>query len=224
MNNKHILFLLLCFLLFPFAVLDTSFSSMEDDIVRYVTNKNSIVKEDFIQADNQLINSRWKYPMKSEIILSKLIEYENRAFLSFYDYENRKEFQELAEKTGILVEKIYSCIPAITIRYTPELITNIDFNDFRIKYTYPIGTNSYFIPQNIDMELSGRIDLRDIRKALEIDTLHNQGYTGYGMKIAVLDSGMNESEAPSLSSLRINNNLKIIYSLNYFIHNINNPI
>ena len=215
MNNKHILFLLLCFLLFPFAVLGTTFSNTESDSLFYIANKDSLEVDDFIQAENKLSNSRWKYPMKSEIILSKLIEYENRALLSFFNFEDRNAFQELARLNGIIVEKIYNPIPAITINYNKEQILKINFNEFKVKYVYPIGTNSYFIPQNIDMELSGKIDLRDIRQALEIDALHNMGYTGYGMRIAVLDSGMNVSQAPSLKTLRRNDNAKVIFELNY---------
>ncbi len=215
MNNKHILFLLLCFLLFPFAILGTSFSATENVSLFYITNKDSLEIEDFIQADNHLTNSRWKHPMKSEIILSKMLEYENRALLSFYDFDGRDEFQELVTQTGIIVEKTYSSIPAVSINYNTEQISNIDFSTFKIKYVYPIGTKSYFIPQNIDLELSGKVDMSEIREALEIDSLHNQGYSGYGMRIAVLDSGMNISQAPSLSTLRRNNNLKVIYSLNY---------
>ena len=215
MKNKHILFLLLCFLLFPFAILSTSFTTIEGDSLFYNSNKVSLENEDFIQAENQLINSRWKYPMESEIIQSKLIEYEDKALLSFFSFEDRNAFQELVKQIGIKVEKIYNPIPAITISYNQEQISNVDFSDFKVKYVYPIGTNSYFVPQNIDMELSGKIDMKEIREALEIDAIHNQGYTGYGMKIAVLDSGMNISQAPSLSTLRRNSNLKVIYSLNF---------
>ncbi|MHA1552042.1 MAG: hypothetical protein ACTSQC_08860 [Candidatus Heimdallarchaeaceae archaeon] len=74
-------------------------------------------------------------------------------------------------------------------------ISKLNFDDFRIKYVYPIGTNSFSVPQNIDIELSGQTDLSEIRQALEIDKIHDEGHFGYGITIAVLDSGVNSTVA-----------------------------
>ncbi len=216
---KRKLFILLFFLLmiFPYSALFKA-TSWNYPLIS-MTPSNLQAQSEFIltnskpeYAYNELVNSRWSEPLESKKVQEKLREYKSRALISFFSFEERDSFYNEVSNLGIDIEKKYNPIPAITISYNLENLIKIDFSHYQIKYVYPIGTKKYSIPQTIDIELGSRIELSDIRRALEIDALHDLNHTGYGVRIAVLDSGMNFSQAPSLVGLRNYDEQKIISS------------
>ena len=217
MKSKSFILLFLLLLLFPYATLNKVSSNprqnsiiLQSDIQSEIgdtsTNRN------LIKAFNNLINQRWKEPLKANYVIKTLKEYNNRALISFFSFEERDEFCKNALRYNYNIEKIYSPIPAVTISYNNQQISDIDFSQYKIKYVYPIGSRSFSIPQNIDVDLGTAVELSDIREALEIDALHDLGYTGHGIRIGVLDSGMNFTQAPSLVGQRNYDDQKIISS------------
>jgi len=203
MKSKPFILLFLLLLLFPYAALNkvNSNSSQNSFILPsniQIQSEDSDTSVNLIKAFNNLVDLRWKEPLKAEYVIETLKEYDNRALISFFSFEERDSFCENARIYNVNIDKIYSPIPAITISYNNQKISEIDFSKYSIKYVYPIGSRSFSVPQNIDVDLGTAVELSDIRRALEIDTLHNLGYTGHGVRIGVLDSGMNFSQAPSL--------------------------
>jgi subtilisin family serine protease len=166
------------------------------------------------KASNILESQRWKFPMDQNQIYKDLMKFNGRAMISFFSFEERDMFIENIMKSGTLIERIFKSIPAVSIVYTGENLQQWGINNIRVKYVYPIGTYDFHIPQNVDMDISGLMDLSVLRQALEIDEIHEAGATGYGVRIAILDSGLNASVAPALNSLRNYDEPKIIIDLN----------
>lgn len=205
MEKKPLFLAIFILFLFPFSTLNSvlaqNTSSMQD-MPSYFEDLSELMKSNLDKGTvSNMLKDRWKEPMSSKSVKTKLMEFNNRAFISFFSFEERNSFQEYATRNGLFIEKVNKVIPAITIIYNSNQISELDFDDFRIKYIYPIGTNSFSVPQNIDIDLSGQIELSEIRQALEIDKIHEAGYFGYGVTVAVLDSGVNTSIAHSLQSL-----------------------
>ncbi|MHA1686531.1 MAG: S8 family peptidase, partial [Candidatus Heimdallarchaeaceae archaeon] len=157
-----------------------------------------------IETQNML-KDRWKTPLSPTQIYTELYSYkQRRALISFFSFEERKDFISVLSKRGYsaAVERLYSSFPALILSYSKIDLRSIDFSQFRIKYTYPIGTKGFTIPQNVETSFGTETSLSEIRKALEIDKLHHElNAWGYGVVIALLDSGMNISQSPSLVSL-----------------------
>ncbi len=161
--------------------------------------------------NNAALEQRWGKPLEFKIVIEQLYSYKNRVLISFFDFEDRNIFQNLAQSLGVIVDKAYYSIPAISISYSDTMIEKLELNRFDIKYTYPIGTYGYYIPQNLDTELPKFIELKDIREVLEIDKIHDLGYYGKDVVVAVLDSGINVSNAPGLETLYNSNETKVIF-------------
>ncbi len=213
-NKPAVLFLF--FLLIPFALISSisAQNQVNNNLIPEIYSNFIDNGEDslgFVRSSD-LIDSYWKKPMKVEEVLDKLEECMSRALFSFFSHEERDQFYEDLSDTDIQVSRIYKAIPAISIEYLEDALTNIDFESYKIKYIYPLGSYSYYAPQNIDIDLISPVELSDLREALEIDALHDMGYTGYGVTVAVLDSGMNavEDEVPSLYKLKNYDELKIV--------------
>ncbi|MCG3221125.1 MAG: S8 family serine peptidase, partial [Candidatus Heimdallarchaeota archaeon] len=213
-NKPAVLFLF--FLLIPFALISSisAQNQVNNNLIPEIYSSFIDNGEDslgFVRSSD-LIDSYWKKPMKVEEVLDKLEECMSRALFSFFSHEERDQFYEDLSDTDIQVSRIYKAIPAISIEYLEDALTNIDFESYKIKYIYPLGSYSYYAPQNIDIDLISPVELSDLREALEIDALHDMGYTGYGVTVAVLDSGMNavEDEVPSLYKLKNYDELKIV--------------
>ncbi len=205
MEKKPLFLSIFILLLFPFSTLNAVVAqntNNSQDMPSYFEDLSNLLKSNLDKGiATNMLEERWKEPMSSKSVATKLMEFNNRAFISFFSFEERNSFQEYATRNGLFIEEINKVIPALTIIYNSNQILKLNFDDFRIKYVYPIGTNSYSVPQNIDIELSGQTELSELRHALEIDRIHNEGYFGYGITIAVLDSGVNNSVAPALQSL-----------------------
>ncbi len=205
MEKKPLFLAIFILFLFPFSTLNSVLAqntSSTQDMPSYFEDLSDLLKSNLDKGTvTNMLKERWKEPMSSKSVKTKLMEFNNRAFISFFSFEERDSFQEYATRNGLFIEDINKVIPAITVIYNSNQISELDFDDFMIKYIYPIGTNSYSVPQNIDIDLSGQIDLSEIRQALEIDKIHEEGYFGYGITVAVLDSGVNTSIAHSLQSL-----------------------
>ena len=215
MKNKPMV-LFLFFLLIPFALIN-SISAQNQRTNNLIPNLYSSIRDNgeegigFVRSSS-LINTYWKKPMKIEEVRDKLGECKNRALISFFSHEERDQFYEDLSDTDIHVSRVYKAIPAISIEYLEDALVTLDFVSYRIKYIYPLGSYSYFAPQNIDMDLSGQVELSELREALEIDALHEMDYSGYGVTVAVLDSGITavEDEVPSLYKLKNYDELKIV--------------
>ncbi|MCG3224600.1 MAG: S8 family serine peptidase, partial [Candidatus Heimdallarchaeota archaeon] len=205
MEKKPLFLSIFILLLFPFSTLNAVVAQNTNDsqdMPSYFEDLSNLLKSNLDKGKaTNMLEERWKEPMSSKSVATKLMEFNNRAFISFFSFEERNSFQEYATRNGLFIEEINKVIPALTIIYNSNQISKLDFDDFRIKYVYPIGTNSYSVPQNIDIELSGQTELSELRQALEIDRIHNEGYFGYGITVAVLDSGVNNTIAPALQSL-----------------------
>jgi hypothetical protein len=205
MEKKPLFLSIFILLLFPFSTLNavvTQNTNNSQDMPSYFEDLSNLLKSNLDKGKaTNMLEERWKEPMSSKSVTTKLMEFNNRAFISFFSFEERNSFQEYATRNGLFIEEINKVIPALTIIYNSNQILKLNFDDFRIKYVYPIGTNSYSVPQNIDIELSGQTELSELRQALEIDSIHNEGYFGYGITVAVLDSGVNNTVAPALQSL-----------------------
>ncbi|MHA1200773.1 MAG: hypothetical protein ACTSQF_15745, partial [Candidatus Heimdallarchaeaceae archaeon] len=154
-----------------------------------------------VKAQNILHDGRWSKPLRTHVVLSNLLDYSNRAMISFFTNEERDLFAKEAIKHGVEIERIFKSIPAIIISYENSYLKQISFNEYKIKYTYPIGTYSYTTPTNVDMEFPGLVNLAELREALEIDSIHDLNQTGYGVRIALLDSGLNTSKVPALDGM-----------------------
>ncbi len=199
MKSKPFILLFLLLFLFPYAALNKVHSnSSQNNLVLPSSMQIQPDGENLVKAFNNLVNQRWKEPLKEEYVIETLKEYNNRALVSFFGFEERDTFCQNALKYNIKIDKIYSPIPAVTISYNNQKISEVEFSEYNIKYVYPIGSRSFSVPQNIDVDLGTAVELSDIREALEIDALHDLGYTGHGIRIGVLDSGMNFTQAPSL--------------------------
>ncbi|MHA1953734.1 MAG: S8 family serine peptidase [Candidatus Heimdallarchaeaceae archaeon] len=229
MKNKSMV-LFLFFLLIPFALINSisaqnqANSNLIPDIYSSIINNG----EDglgFVRSSNS-IDTFWKKPMKIEEVNDKLGECKNRALISFFSHEERDKFYEELSDTDIHVSRVYKAIPAISIEYLEDELATLDFESYRIKYIYPLGSYSYYAPQNIDMELISPVELSELREALEIDAIHEMGHTGYGVTVAVLDSGMNavEDEVPSLYILKNYDELKIVGNVQPSAANMNEDI
>ena len=205
MEKKPLFLSIFILLLFPFSTLNAVVAQNTNDsqdMPSYFEDLSNLLKSNLDKGKaTNMLEERWKEPMSSKSVATKLMEFNNRAFISFFSFEERNSFQEYATRNGLFIEEINKVIPALTIIYNSNQILKLNFDDFRIKYVYPIGTNSYSVPQNIDIELSGQTELSELRQALEIDRIHNEGYFGYGITVAVLDSGVNNTIAPALQSL-----------------------
>ncbi|NPD88517.1 MAG: S8 family serine peptidase [Asgard group archaeon] len=215
MKNKLVV-LFLFFLLIPFALINSISLQNQVNVNLIPEIYSSIIDAGeeglgFVRSSN-LIDTYWKKPMKIEEVWNKLGECKNRALISFFSHKERDQFYENLSDTDVYVSRIYKAIPAISIEYVEDALVTLDFESYKIKYIYPLGSYSYYTPQNIDMDLSGRVELADLRKALEIDALHEMGYSGYGVTVAVLDSGITaiEDEIPSLYKLKNYDELKIV--------------
>ncbi len=213
-NKPTVLFLF--FLLVPFALIN-SISAQNQNTEYLGTN----IQTSFINGEDSdlgfaksvnIENSYWQRPMKEKEIWSKFSECENKALISFFSAEDRDQFLEDVIYSKIQITKVYKSIPAASIEFTEDSLATFNFGSYDIKYIYPLGSHNYFAPQNIEMDLSGRVELNDLREALEIDAIHSLGYTGYGVTVAVLDSGItaNEEEIPSLYKLQNYDELKIV--------------
>ena len=215
MKNKPVV-LFLFFLLVPFALIN-SISAQNQDIEYLGANiQSSLIDVEgndlgFVKSAN-IENSLWQRPLKEKEIWSKFSECENKALISFFSFEDRNQFQEDLLFSNIYVTKIYKSIPAVSIGFTADSLSTFDFSSYDVKYIYPLGSYNYYVPQNIEMDLSGRVELNDLREALEIDAIHDMGYTGYGVTVAVLDSGITATEdgVPSLYKLQNYDELKIV--------------
>ncbi len=162
---------------------------------------------------NAALEQRWEKPLEFKIVKEQLYSYKNRALISFFNFEDRNIFQNIAQSLGVKVDKAYYSIPAISISYSDTMIEKLELDRFDIKYTYPIGTYGYYIPQNLDTELPNFIELKDIREILEIDKIHDLKYYGKDVVVAILDSGINVSNAPGLETLyTVPTELKIIFN------------
>jgi serine protease AprX len=154
------------------------------------------------RASNVLETQRWKAPMSYNQIYKSLIDYKGKIMISFFSFDERESFIENSFDCDINIERIFKTIPAISFSYTDQVLHQLNFDNLRVKYTYPIGEYEFRIPQNVDMDFSGAVELNVLRQALEIDTIHEANFTGYGVNIAILDSGLNASVAPALDKLR----------------------
>ncbi len=205
MEKKPLFLAILILLLFPFSTLNSILAqntTNSQDMPSYFEDLSDLLNSNLDKGKaTNMLEERWKEPMSSKSVRTKLMEFNNRAFISFFSFEERDSFQEYSVKNGLVIEEVNKVIPAITVIYNSNQISKLNFNEFRIKYIYPIGTNSYSVPQNIDFELTGQIELSEVIQALEIDKIHDEGYFGYGITVAVLDSGVNNSIAPALQSL-----------------------
>ncbi|MCE7747414.1 MAG: S8 family serine peptidase [Candidatus Heimdallarchaeota archaeon] len=219
MRNKPFIVFLVSFLILPLPMLYQTNASLTGYQMNASTLFNSSTSSDetissITKASNILENQRWKFPMDHNQIYKDLMKFNGRAMISFFSFEERDMFIENTMKSGTLIERIFKSIPAVSIAYTKEALQQLGINNLRVKYVYPIGTYDFHIPQNVDMDISGLMDLSVLRQALEIDAVHEQGYTGYGVIVAILDSGLNTSVTPALSSLRNYNETKVIIDLN----------
>jgi len=205
MEKKPLFLAILILLLFPFSTLNSVLAQntiSSQDMPSYFEDLSDLLNSNLDKGKaTNMLEERWKEPMNSESVRTKLMEFNNRAFISFFSFEERDSFQEYVVRNGLFIEEVNKVIPAITVIYNLNQISKLNFDEYRIKYVYPIGTNSYSVPQNIDFKLSGQIELSEVRQALEIDRIHDEGYFGYGITVAVLDSGVNTSVAHSLQSL-----------------------
>lgn len=175
-----------------------------------------------IKAKNMLYD-RWKTPLTEKQILKELYSYQaKRALISFFSLNEREKFMTSLANTGLgsLIKHVYQSFPALILSYSLTDLESINFSHYKIKYTYPIGTKSFTVPQNTNVTFGLEADLSEIREAFEIDKLYSaideqfpgQGW-GYGVTVAVLDSGMNISKAPALGSLMHHpNETKVIAS------------
>ena len=205
MRNKPFIIFLVSFLILPLPMLFQTNASLTSYQVNTSTVFNSSTNSDetsfsIIKASNVLEDQRWKFPMKQNQIYADLMKFDGRAMISFFSFEERDMFIENTMVSGTLIERTFKSIPAVSIVYNRETLQQLRFNDLRVKYVYPIGTYDFHIPQNVDMDFSGLMDLSVLRQALEIDAIHDAGATGYGVRIAILDSGLNASIAPALNS------------------------
>ncbi|MHA1346777.1 MAG: S8 family serine peptidase [Candidatus Heimdallarchaeaceae archaeon] len=204
MEKKPLFLAIFILVLFPFSAVNSVLAqdtNNSQDMPSYFEDLSDLLSSNLDEGRAiNMLKERWKEPMSSKSVKTKLMEYNNRAFISFFSVEERNKFHDYATKNGIFIEDVNKVIPAITIIYNSKQILNLNFDDFKIKYVYPIGTNSYSIPQNTDLELSGQIELLEVKQALEIDKIHKEGYFGHGITVAVLDSGVNSSIAPALQS------------------------
>ncbi|MBY9000411.1 MAG: S8/S53 family peptidase [Candidatus Heimdallarchaeota archaeon] len=204
MDKKPLFLIIFFLLLFPFGALNSLLAqdtNNTSDMPSYFDDLTSLLNSKLDKGEVvNMLEERWKEPISSQSVKTKLMEFNNRAFISFFSFDERNEFRDYAEINGLNIEDVNKVIPAITIAYTKDQVSKLSYDDYRIKYVYPIGSNSYTVPQNIDIGFSVQIELAEVRQALEIDRIHNLGYFGYGISVAVLDSGVNNSIAPALQS------------------------
>jgi len=203
MKSKPTVLVLLLLIVIPIPAVNFLVAN-NDSIIKFQnTYSQKKIGEHFtvVQAENVLHDGRWLKPLKPDTVLANLLEYDNKAMISFFTEKERDMFIADAEEQNIHIERALKSIPALIMSYEDNLLTQIDFREYDVKYTYPVGTNNYMVPMNIDMELPSLVSLSEIREALEIDAIHQANYTGYGVKIALLDSGLNTSKVPALDGL-----------------------
>ncbi|MHA1829329.1 MAG: S8 family peptidase, partial [Candidatus Heimdallarchaeaceae archaeon] len=215
MKNKPFIIFLFILLVFPMSGLGVkSFSKTKNPqtFSEYFKNLSKIIpqQDELMKTSDYLLKTRWTKPMESTDIINKLTSFGDEALLSFFNYNYRKLFIQDISSTEIQLTRVYKSIPAVAIRYNESSLFSIDFTKYEIKYAYHLGSKKYYAPQNVETDLSGRVQLNELRKALEIDYLHSLNYTGYGVTVAILDSGINESKAPGLSTLRNYDEKKIV--------------
>ena len=219
MIKKPFMLLLLLLVALPIPVVNSiltnnNFSTDFQKIFSQISSNNEQIKPySIINANNALSNKKWLKSLDTHVVVSNLLKYNNRALISFFTQEERNRFACEAEIQGINVERILKAIPAIIINYEDNLLNQINFNNYAIKYTYPIGTYDYLIPMNIDVEFPELVELSKLREALEIDSIHDLNHTGYGVIIAILDSGLNTSRVPALDGLLHYDEPKVILDI-----------
>ncbi|MHA1304318.1 MAG: S8 family serine peptidase, partial [Candidatus Heimdallarchaeaceae archaeon] len=233
--HKTPLFLVMVLILSsPFIVSAVStYNNSLGSVFEYDIQSNSysildISNELNIKAESLDSFSKWTIPLSTYKIIEGLEKAEGKAIISFFTFTERDQALDLLEKQGISIENVYRSIPAVKISYTSPQISNIDFSPLRVKYVSQIGKEVFSLPQNLDTTLGKPVDLSDIRKALEIDQLHNiedQNGTflfGNNITIAVLDSGIESSfkclnkKATYLgdNNIELTDENKVIYSFN----------
>lgn len=207
MKSKPLVLVLLVLIALPIPMINILVANNTDSVVSQNSYFHRSTKEQksqpytIVKAQNILHDGRWSNPLRTHVVLSNLIDYNNRAMISFFTTEERDLFANEIMKYGIEIERIFKTIPAIVISYEDSFLKQISFNDYEIKYTYPIGTYAYTVPMNVDMEFPGLVNLAELREALEVDAVHALNQTGYGVTIAILDSGLNTSKVPALDGL-----------------------
>ncbi len=203
MRNKLFIFFLVSIIILPIPMLIQAKSTHINNpaLIKSINYSNE-ASFSVVKASNILETQRWIAPMTMNQIYKDLMDFNGRVMISFFSFEERDLFIEDSIKYDISIDRIFKSIPAVSFSYTEMALHQLNFLDFRVKYTYPIGTYDFHIPQNVDMDFSGSVDLSVLRQALEIDAIHNANFTGYGVNIAILDSGLNFSVAPSLDKLR----------------------
>ena len=218
MKSKSAVLVLLLVLVVPIPAVNILIADNSSNNISTLSNQNRIGEHTsspytVVQADNILHDGRWLNPIDSDVVLSNLKEYSNRAMISFFTTEERDMFIEDASNQGIDIEKSLKSIPAVIMSYEYSFLNLIDFQQYNIKYTYPIGTHSYTVPMNVDLDFPTLVNLADLRKALEIDLIHDANHTGYGVTVAILDSGLNTSKVPALDGLLNYNEDKVILDI-----------
>ncbi len=219
MKSKPFVLLFLLFLALPVPTYNLIFGANDASTGFQIAPFQTTVEDKqanpytIIKAQNILHDQRWSESLRTHVVLSNLVEYDNRAMISFFTTEDRDFFARDAINHGINVERVFKSIPAIIISYIDSFLNQIDFNNFEIKYTYPIGTYEYVVPMNIDMEFPGLVNLAELREALQIDTIHDANHTGYGVIVAILDSGLNTSKVPALDGLLNYDEPKVILDI-----------
>ena len=215
MRNKPFIFFLVSLLILPLPMLIQANSSHINNPTLFNSNIGSNETSFSIaEASNVLEAQRWKVPMSKNQIYRDLLAFNGRVMVSFFSFEEREKFIESSIDCDITIERIFKSIPAVSFFYEVVALQQLKFDDLRVKYAYPIGTYDFYIPQNVDMDFSGSVDLSVLRQALEVDTIHDAGATGYGVNIAILDSGLNASVAPALDGLRNYDEPKITIDVN----------
>jgi len=206
MKSKPLVFMLLLSLTLPIPTMKmlvadntNTISSINNDLLKSSSQEQQPYT--IVKAQNVLHDERWVKPMETQVVLSNLKMYNKRAMISFFTEEEKENFITEAMIQGVEIDSSLKSIPAVIISYQNSDLNQIDFNNYKIKYTYPIGTYEYTTPANIDMEFPTLVNLAKLREALEIDAIHDLNHTGYGVTVAILDSGLNTSRVPALDGL-----------------------
>ena len=204
MKNKPFVFILLLLIVLPIPVTHFLIANGNQNNTT-INDEHSLIGEKInhnfskIQAQNILHDGKWIKPLSSKEVLSNLIVYNKRAMISFFTVEEKDLFIKEAINQGIHIDCSLKSIPAIIISYENNNLRQINFQEYDIKYTYDIGSYEYTTPMNVDMDFPGLVNLAELREALEIDAIHELGYTGHDVNIAILDSGVNVSNVPALN-------------------------
>lgn len=160
-----------------------------------------------IQYENEVTQARsfqyrpnpWKRGLTAFEVENALKKYNGKAIMSFENFLIRDKIIQEFYKQSITIRYTFKSIPAVKISYTNEHIHLLSSFHSYLKYINPLGVGYYTYPQNIDVDISGAIELGDINRILEIDKIHEKMDSlgtklyGAGVKIALLDSGINDS-------------------------------